>query len=439
MSGTNINLISRLKQKAPQSAANKEVIVASAISFSIRILAAFAGFIVSYFIAQKLGIEDSGYYFLAFSVITLLSAISKVGLDNTVLRFIGANQLAGEDSIVGSLIKKCLILSLGCSVLIGCILFFGAEYIAVTFFKKPELVQVLQFMAPAIVAIAFSSLIAMFLQGMRRVISSVFILNIATNLLLIACLFLFSLENAIDTAYVFSIVSFITLVVAIFLLKGHLDKGTGEIEWHTLLQSCLPLWLVVTMNQLVLWAGQIIAGMWENGAVIAQLAVAQRIAMLTSFVLIAVNMVVAPRFAAMYKANKMAELQHLALISVKIMTAVALPIVLIMLILPHFLMGIFGDGFAEGTVYLQVLAVGQFVNVITGSVGYLLSMSGHEKDLRNTTLFSGVLVLLLCLTLVPIWGALGAAIATSIAVATQNLIAVFWVKKRLGFNTLRVW
>jgi O-antigen/teichoic acid export membrane protein len=439
MSGTAINLKSRLMKNTSHSTGNREVIVASAISFSVRIVAAFAGFIVSYFVAKKLGIEDSGYYFLAFSVVTLLAAISKVGLDNTVLRFIGANQGEVEDSIVSSLIKKSMLLSLSCSAIIGCILFLFSEYIAINIFNKPQLAGVLQFMAPAIVAIAFSSLIAMFLQGMKRVISSVFILNIATNLLLVACLFLFSLESAINTAIAFSSVSFITLIIAIILLKGRLDKGTGEIKWNTLLQSCLPLWWVVTMNQLVLWAGQIFTGIWEDGSVVAQFAIAQRIAMLTSFVLIAVNMVVAPRFAAMYKANKMEELQHLAVISVKIMTAVALPIVLIMLIFPSYLMGIFGDGFTEGTVYLQVLAVGQFVNVVTGSVGYLLSMSGHEKDLRNTTLFSGILVLFLCLTLVPVLGALGAAIATSIAVATQNLVAVFWVKKRLGFNTLRVW
>lgn len=421
------------------STGNREVIIASAISFSVRIVAAFAGFIVSYFIAKKLGIEDSGYYFLAFSVVTLLAAISKVGLDNTVLRFIGANQGEVEDSIVSSLIKKSMLLSLSCSAIIGCFLFFFSDYIAINIFNKPQLAEVLQFMAPAIIAIAFSSLIAMMLQGMRRILSSVFILNIATNILLISCLFLFSLENAIDTAITFSVVSFITLGFALFILKSRLDEGTGELEWNILLQSCLPLWLVVTMNQLVLWGGQIFTGIWEDGEVVAQFAIAQRIAMLTSFVLIAVNMVVAPRFAALYKAKKMEELQHLAVMSVKIMTIVALPIVLIMLIFPHLLMGIFGEGFIKGTIYLQVLAVGQFVNVVTGSVGYLLSMSGHEKDLRNTTLFSGILVLFLCLTLVPVWGALGAAIATSIAVATQNLVAVFWVKKRLGFNTLRVW
>ena len=389
--------------------------------------------------AKKLGIEESGYYFLAFSIVTLVAAMSKVGLDNTVLRFIGANQGELEGSILNSLIKKCTILSLVCSLTVTSVLFLCSDFIAVNLFNKPKLGPVLQFVAPAIVAITFSSLIAMILQGMKRVISSVFILNIASNLLLVMCLFTFSLADAKSTAIAFSLVSVVTLIIALILLKKSSDKGTGVIEWATLFQSCLPLWLVVTMSQLVLWGGQIIAGIWEEGAIVAQLAIAQRVAMLTSFVLIAINMVVAPRFAAMYKANKMEELKSLALFSVKIMTIVSLPLVIIMLLFPHFIMSIFGEGFDDGAVYLQILAIGQFINVVTGSVGYLLSMSGHEKDLRNTTLFSGVLVITLCLVLTPILGALGAAIATSVAVASQNLIAVFWVKKRLGFNTLRFW
>ena len=76
---------------------------------------------------------------------------------------------------------------------------------------------------------------------------------------------------------------------------------------------------------------------------------------------------------------------------------------------------------------------------MTGSVGYLLTMSGYEKDFRNSVLISGPIAVGLGFALVPFYGAIGSAIATAVAVATQNLVAVWWVKKRLGFNTLPVW
>jgi len=46
-------------------------------------------------------------------------------------------------------------------------------------------------------------------------------------------------------------------------------------------------------------------GTWVSSEEIVQLAVAQRTALLTSFVLMAVNLVVAPRFASMYKKGEM--------------------------------------------------------------------------------------------------------------------------------------
>jgi O-antigen/teichoic acid export membrane protein len=83
--------------------------------------------------------------------------------------------------------------------------------------------------------------------------------------------------------------------------------------------------------------------------------------------------------------------------------------------------------------------LGQFINVITGSTGYLLTMSGHEKDMRNITIINGIMAIVLALILNPIFGAMGSAVSTAIAVASTNLMAVGMVKKRLGFNTLNIW
>ena len=193
------------------------------------------------------------------------------------------------------------------------------------------------------------------------------------------------------------------------------------------------------MSQMVQWSGQFMAGAYVSSEALAQLAVAQRTAMLSSFILIAVNLVVAPRFAKLYRDNDMAQLERLAIKSVKLISLFALPVIGVMLVFPSFLMSLFGSEFKEGAILLQILAVGQFINAMTGSVGFLLIMTGHERDLRNITLMSGSLTLFLTWFLTTQFNIIGAAIGTAIAVATQNLLAVYFVKKRLGFNTLAVW
>jgi O-antigen/teichoic acid export membrane protein len=55
--------------------------------------------------------------------------------------------------------------------------------------------------------------------------------------------------------------------------------------------------------------------------------------------------------------------------------------------------------------------------------------------MRNITLVSGILAILLPLLLLPDFGVYGAAISTSLALSFQNILSFFYVKKRLGFWT----
>ena len=268
-------------------------------------------------------------------------------------------------------------------------------------------------------------------------------MNVAANIALIIAVWVFDFRLGAEAALAYSMGSI--LVLGGFLLlwhlgtSGHSNEAKYTISFRSMLASAWPLWIVLLMTQLIQWTGQFVGGAYLPPEEIAQLAVAQRTAMLVSFILMAVNMVVAPRFAALHAAGNMEGLRDMALTAVRLMALGATPVVAVMLVFPGFLMSLFGEGFSGGTVLLQVLAVGQFVNVLTGSVGYLLSMSGHERDLRNTLLIVAPVSVAVTFVLVPIYGALGAALSTALAVGVQNLLAVYWVKRRLGFNTLAVW
>lgn len=417
------------------NAEHRDLLFSSAVAFAIRILGALAGFIATFFIARQLGAEESGHYFLAFSVVIVASAFSRVGLDNTVLRFTG-----GSPELVVNVILKSMLLIFIVSAFSAAILYFGASYFAVHVFSKPELALVLRAMSIGVLGLSALTISAMALQGLRRVSASIFILNIAANLLLIASLFVISDVYAVQLAGVYALSSVLVGVLGFgFFYVFRPRVNQSSISWRELFASCGPLWIVVIMSQMVQWSGQFMAGAYVSSEALAQLAVAQRTAMLSSFILIAVNLVVAPRFANLYRNNDMVALERLAIKSVKLISLFALPIIGVMLIFPSFLMSLFGKEFSDGAVLLQILAIGQFINAVTGSVGFLLMMSGHERDMRNVTLVSGTLALLLTWFLTAQFAIVGAAIGTAIAVATQNLLAVYFVKKRLGFNTLAVW
>lgn len=421
--------------------AQRELLTQMLVSICVRIVGAFSVFFLSMYIGRQIGAESAGYFFLSFSIVTFLAAFSRLGFDNTIVRFVGAGLSEASWGDIRYVVEKPLLLVSAVSSIVAVLLFLGSEILSVTIFNKPALAPVLRMMAPGIIGLSLLTLLAMALQGLHKVAASVFIVNISVNVFSIFCIYVFEVNSAGEIGLVWALCSIITVAFGfLFWFKYRQDSVfPSAVELSTLLSSAMPLWVVLLMSQLTQWSGQFIAGSYASADQVAQLAVAQRTAMLTSFILMAVNLVVAPRFAALYKQGDLVGLRSLALTSVRLMVLIALPVVVVMVVFPEILMELFGEGFSSGGQLLQILAVGQFVNVVTGSVGYLLSMSGYEKDLRNTVLISGPLAIALAFILTPLLGVTGSAIATAIAVATQNLVAVFWVKKRLGFNTLAVW
>jgi O-antigen/teichoic acid export membrane protein len=416
----------------------------ASLAFIVRIFGAGAGFLMSLVIARSLSPEESGLFFLGFAVFSVLATLSTLGLNTAFVRFVGAYSAENNWAIVNGIFIKGLKSSFLVSIIVMGLLFFSSYPIGDQLFNKPQLANVLSVFAFAVPSYAVFLIVGFAFQGLHRPIVSVFLQNISCQLLVIIALlgtlfFNFSI-NAEYVALMFTGSAIFTSLFALmfwFLRKE--AKGPRDYsQTFALINSAKPLWLMMVMAMLVQWVGQLIAGIYAPAEELAYFSVAQRTAMLTSFVLIAVNLVAAPRFAASAKQGKTAELRSTSLFCSRIMIVLATPVLIIMLSFPKFFMGLFGPEYKQAAPLLQILVLGQFINVVTGSVGFLLNMTGHEKDMRNVVFLSGPLALVLSLILVPLYGVTGAAVATSIALASQNLLAVYKVKQRLGFNTLNI-
>ena len=418
---------------------NRQVLFSALLSLGVRSFGAVAALIFSIFLTRKYGPDVSGLFFLTFSVFSLTAVFARVGLDNSLLRFIGSSSSAGEWSSVNDVMNKSLLLIFGTSALFSMLSYFFSDFLALDVFNDERLSEYFEVMSPFISLLAISTILAMGLQGRHRTLLSVLILNVSTNVLMVLFIFFGDVPPSELPAF-FTIASALTTLLALMFWFYKLPKTNGStISWHVLFSSCLPLWLVMFVGQLIQWSGNIFLGIWSTPSEVALFTAAQRTAMLMIFVLTAINTVVAPKFAHLHKSQNHEQLASVAYYSARLLSVVSLPILIIMFVFPKEILSLFGEEFDNAAIYLQILALGQFVNAITGSVGYLLSMSGNEKDLRNSSIVSGLIVITLSLILVPLYGGLGAAISVAIAIAMQNLLAVHWVKKRLGINMLMAW
>jgi O-antigen/teichoic acid export membrane protein len=148
-------------------------------------------------------------------------------------------------------------------------------------------------------------------------------------------------------------------------------------------------------------------------------------------------MVLAPHFARLHAQNDTARLQRLVTMSTRAILLFSVPVVLVIGVFGETLLEVvFGAEYRRGYETLTVLAIGQLANAATGSVAVLLNMTGFERDTAKGFSVSALLNIALNLALIPLFGMMGAALASAISTTLWNGVLVWLVYRRLGIVSL---
>src|SRR5207248_1203866 len=145
-----------------------------------------------------------------------------------------------------------------------------------------------------------------------------------------------------------------------------------------------------------------------------------------------VNQIFSPTIAGLHAKGDYGLLGRMHQTLTKWIVGLSIPLATVMILFAPTLMGIFGKEFQAGWPILVIGTIGQLVNCATGSVGYLLLMSGNQKRLITIQAFTAVMLLSLTVVLVPRFGIMGAAVASASAVLLSNLLCAGSVRTRLG-------
>jgi len=419
-----------------------EVLKKSSVAFVVKVAGTGAKFGYNVLLARMLGASGTGVYFLALTVATIASVAGRFGLDNALLRFVAANAAQEKWGAVADLHKKGMGITLVLSSVMAVLTFFAARPLALHVFSDAQLILPLKLMAASIVPFSLLKLYSELLRALKKIKEAVFIQDMALPLFSAPILLILGKAyGATGAAAAYTVSTLILLLLAIWLWKRatpELHGASGHFDTGLLLQTSRPLFWVAMLHIAMAWTDTLLLGIWLDNRAVGIYGIAMRVSVMISFVLVSVNSIIAPKFAALHADGAMRELGDLARRAARLMAGVTLPFFLLFLLFPKWVLAIFGDDFGAGATVLAILSVGQFVNVATGSVGYLLIMSGHEKLIRNNTIISAALNLVLNVLLIPRFGIVGAAIASATSLAALNLISAAMVYSSLSIMTLPV-
>lgn len=400
------------------------------VVFLIKVISSLLGFSTTIFLVKNLGGETSSDYFFLIALSSVLTALSTFGAPEAILKFTAINKGVGK--LVKLVVKNACFLSVVFSFVITFILFVVNRAIDLSDEKL--------FILSMVVVLPLSSitlLLSSALQGAGRIILAMITTGVVQNIILLSSLTLF-VGSYFEAACVFALGNLLASLIAIYYLNKDLNDENGSFDNRSFKSTCKSMLVSQSVVQYNNHAGILLLGILWIGKDISIMAVSLKLTTMLSFIIIAVNRVLAPQIAITYKSGDLIALQHLISKSSRLMWVLCIPAVFFIMAFSKQILMMIDESYPSQYLVLIILVVGQLVNVITGNIGLLLSMTGHEKIQKNILLCALSISLVLGYFLIPSYGPLGAAIMTTGTVIIVNVSSYFYVLIKLKLNTLKV-
>lgn len=381
----------------------------------------FISFFGKLLLAQYLDVASFGIVSLGLTVLTVLGAISIVGLNQGITRnfprFSGAK--------AAGVVKSSFQMGMGIAALIGIVVFLLARPIAVGLFDESRLVAVLRIYAAFIPLAALLRLSISTTQAANQSVPKVIVRNFlmpTSRLVFVAAATVLGL-GLLGTAFLYVLPMAIGGAVALYY-ASRATTLLERVEWTPMYSSQLrfsaPLAVATTTNFLLGNADLFIIGYFMSSASVGVYNIAYTLGRLLTVFSSSISFLALPLFSEMHDDGDMDRLESVLKTMTKWGVFPTLPVLLVMVLFPIETISLtFGSKYAtpEGIVAIQILALGFGFIALTGPGG--LTAIGETKIVMYATVTSSVANVVLNVIMIPTFGIAGAAMATVLMFALQ--------------------
>ncbi len=378
--------------------------------------------------ANLLGATQFGLFALARSTVRVLQPLLALGLQGGVVRYIAIYDADSRpDQVKGTVrIGVMLVTLTGCAA--AALLWLLAPRVAQQLFHKPDLAQPLQVMSIAIPFVVLAQVLGQCTVGRKRTGSYAASLVTFAAALPLSFLLLYYVA---DAGAVEAVIAFVAAAAAsaavagwgVIVLFPELRDRAVPATSHigVLLAFSAPLMLADLSNLGIYQVNTFLAGFWVDSALVGAYTMVSYIAFFGTVGLVAVRGIFRPTIAQLHSQQKASQLEGLFKTTTRWAALLGLPVLAFIAVEADAILRIVGEEYVMAAWPLRILCIGQAVNVLTGAVGQVLTMTGHQwQDLANTAVMAVVNVAL-CIMLTPPYLITGTALAAAIALGAANI------------------
>ncbi len=437
-----MNSIFKIVDRVTELLQTRKNLADAATALVVRIMAAVLAYGVQVFLARSLALDDYGVYVTLWTWLIIANHMATFGFSESSLRFIPRYCERKQHHWALGFIKTGYLFSTIGAATVGI-----AGLAALWMFG--DLLPSKYLMPIMVLAIGLPVMaLELYLEGVSRAFGW-YLLTIIPGyvlrptLIALGILIAFGLGYTPDAAMVLGVAVLVTIAIVIaqsLIIRSRLKKMFGNLEggrprklWVT---SSLPLILATSVDELYIWSDIIILAFMVPSPEVAVYFAAQRSMSLASFIQYAFMLVSVREFSLANAMRDKKELQRRITSATRWTFWLTIPAVAITFAIGYPLLYLFGPEFVAGYSIMGVLGLGFIIRASVGQASDLLIVMGHQ--IANLAVSAGGLIfnIVFSIFLIPEYGIMGAAIATTITFALRAIVLTILCKKLTGLWVL---
>ncbi|MDP1729064.1 MAG: oligosaccharide flippase family protein [archaeon] len=392
------------------------------------ILSKIFSYVYRIIVARYFGPEVYGLFSIATMILGLFVTVFSLGLVDGLLRFISIYRGKDEKEKINYLLKFSLVCLTISGVIAGVLLFAFSNFIALNLFRDIALVFYLKVFSFLIILSILLNTCLGILRAYERAGEYSFFQNISQNAIKIVLLFLFiflgfNADNTIIFSFFLGV--FITLIgayifcrkiIAGIFIKSSLKKSEKKEIRSSFFLYCWPIIFLGVISSFFGWIDSFAIGYFMSLEYVGFYNAALPIATLLSVAPDIFMQLFFPMINKGFIGKKYVMIKELSKQVQKWIFIINLPVLLMILIFPGVIINLlFGANYLVAENSLRILAIGLFFMSLSQTSIHLLSMLGKSKIALINVVVCSVINVALNILLIPLYGLVGAALATAIS------------------------
>jgi len=409
--------------------------------FAIRVASAAIALLSQALLARWLGVFEYGIFVAVWAGIIIASAVTGLGIPSAVVRFVAEYRERNRPSLLWGIVKSSYIVSFGVATFtatIGTLLLLFFPELITNYFVMPVILGLL--CLPAFAIEGVSDTTGRPFNWIKLSFLPTFILRPLSILLLMGATILAGIEPTAVIAMWCSLIA--TYIITLFqacaiiykLRKTVPLQKPAKYRPRYWLAVALPIFLVESFYILLTQVDVVFVSWLTDPEQTAVYFAAAKILALVHFVYFAIRSTASPRFAAYSTSGKFEEYRAFVQKTVQWTFWPSLFLGGVMILTGEYFLALFGPEFVVGERVLWVLVAGIVIRASVGPAESILVMSGKQNMCAIAYCGALLMNVMLNLYLIPIYGMMGAAIATAIAMGFESLGLYLIVRNSLGIH-----